>query len=106
MTIGQYIKLHSNETFNGTYHAIVVKPFSLFGKNHYELQEATSILYKRLKENGAWRTEVNFYSLKAFAEKVDFNIEPKKIHVGFDSMYSYDTNIFAMRGGVKGGIKK
>lgn len=92
MTIRDYIKMHSNETLN-FYGAIVIKPYSLFGKNHYEEQEALSVLYKKLKEAGAWKPELSFYSLKDFAKKVDFNIEPEKFHVGFDSPYSYDPDI-------------
>lgn len=92
MTIKEYIKIHSKETLD-FFGAIVIKPYSLFGKDHYEKQEALSMLYKKLKESSAWRPELSFYSLKDLAKKVDFSIEPKKFHIGFDSPYSYDPDI-------------
>lgn len=90
MTIREYVHLHSKETFDSFWHSIAIKPFSLFGKSWKDEQEALVAVHKKLKENGAWKTELTFFSLKDLAKKVDFSIEPKKFHIGYDSMYSYD----------------
>ena len=91
MTIKNYINIHDKETFEGK--NIVVKPFSMFGKDARSINETRTNLYKRAKEIGAWKIELTFFSLSKFAEKVDFNLIPKKIHIGFSSSYSYDADI-------------
>lgn len=92
MTIKEYIKIHSNETFEHFFHCIVIKPFSLFNKDRKEEQEALVTLYKKLKENGAWKPELVFFDLKDLAKKVDFGIEPKKFHIAYSTRYSYDAD--------------
>ena len=92
MTIKEYIKIHSNETFECFFHCIVVKPISLFNKSGKNERESLDTMYKKLKDGGAWKTELMFFSMKDLAKKVDFRIEPKKFDLGYDSMYSYDAN--------------
>ena len=92
MTIKEYVKIHSNETFNN-FHCIVIKPFSLFDKDRKEEQDALAVLYRKLKENGAWKPELAFFGLKDLAKKVDFSIEPKRFHIGYCHAYSYDADI-------------
>lgn len=91
MTIKNYINLHSKETFEGM--EIIVKPFSMFGKDAKSISETMTNLYKIAKEIGALDIELKFYSLSKFAEKVDFSLIPKKIHFGFDSPYSYNPDL-------------
>ena len=88
MTIRNYINIHDKETFENV--NIAVKPFSMFGKDARSINEARENLYKRAKEVGARKIELTFFSLSKFAEKVDFNLMPKKIRWGVDSLYSYN----------------
>lgn len=90
MTIREYIKIHTEDSYINNY-CIVIKPFSVCGKNHKEQQEAMQIVFNKQKENGIRLTEkVRFYSIKELAKKVDFSIEVKRVKVGYDSSYSYD----------------
>lgn len=90
MTIREYIKIHTEDSYISHY-CITIKPFSVCGKNHKEQQEAMKIVFNMQKENGIRLTEkVRFYSIKELAKKVDFSIEVKRVKVGYDSSYSYD----------------
>lgn len=88
MTIRNYINIHDRETFENK--NLTVKPFSMFGKDARTINETREKLYNRAKELGARKIELTFFSLEKFAEKVDFNLTPKKIHCGISSPYSYN----------------
>lgn len=88
MTIKNYINIHDKETFENI--NITVKPFSMFGKDARSINETRENLYKKAEEIGARKIELTFFSLEKFAEKVDFNLIPKKICWGVDSLYSYN----------------
>ena len=88
MTIRNYINIHDKATFQNQH--ITIKPFSMFGKDARSLNETRGNLYKKAKEFGARKIEITFFTLSKFAEKVDFNLIPKKIHWGVDSPYSYN----------------
>lgn len=88
MTIKNYINIHDKKTFENK--ILTIKPFSMFGKDALSMNETREKLYKRAKEVGAREIELNFFSLSKFAEKVDFNLDIKKIHCGVNNPYSYD----------------
>lgn len=90
MTIKNYINIHDKETFENV--NIAIKPFSMFGKDARSINEVKANLYKKAKEIKARDIELTFFSLQKFAEKVDFNLEIKKISWGVDSLYSYNPN--------------
>ena len=89
MTIREYIKIHTKDSFINNYH-IVLKPYSLCGKYNYELAEAE----KKIRTNNDEVTWLKlwFYNLEKLAQKVDFSLELKKVEVSWDSQYSYDAN--------------
>lgn len=88
MTIKNYINIHDKEIFEDVNFAI--KPFSMFGKDARSINKTRENLYKRAKEVGVRKIELTFFSLEKFAEKVNFNLEIKKVHCGVDSSYSYN----------------
>lgn len=88
MTIRNYINIHDKETFEGV--NLTIKPFSMFGKDARSINGTRENLYKKAEEVGARKIELTFFSLKKLAEKVDFNLEIKKVSCGFDSPYSYN----------------
>lgn len=88
MTIKNYINIHDKETFEGV--NLAIKPFSMFGEDTRNINETRENLHKKAKEIGARKIELTFFSLEKFAEKVDFNLEIKKVHCGVDSPYSYN----------------
>lgn len=88
MTIKNYINIHDKATFEGKH--LTIKPFSMFGKDARSINEVRANLYKKAKEIKARDIELTFYTLQKFAEKVDFNLEIKKVHCGVDSPYSYN----------------
>lgn len=88
MTIREYIKIHTSDSFINNY-IIVVKPFSLCVKcNHYDLIEAESII--RQKVDKQIYLKLQFCNLEKLAQKIDFSLELKKVEVSWDSQYSYD----------------
>lgn len=88
MTIREYIKIHTLDSFINN-HPVVVKPFSLCGKyNHYALIESERNI--RQKVGKCIWLQLWFYSLERLAQKVDFSIEVKKVEVSWDSQYSHD----------------
>lgn len=88
MTIREYIKIHTLDSFVNHY-SIIVKPFSLCEKyNHYDLIEAESRIRQKVDK---WiYLTLWFYNLENLAKKVDFNLELKKVEVSWSSQYSND----------------
>lgn len=90
MTIREYIKIHSDDSFVHT-QCIAIEPFSLYGKNHYDRQRQLSTIFQQqTKMNSRLMERVNFFDLKDFANKVDFSVKIRKVKVHYDSCYSYD----------------
>lgn len=87
MTIREYIKIHTKDSFINKY-PIVVKPFSVCGKYNYDLRDVEDRI--RQKVNKWIYLELWFYNLEKLAQKVDFSLKLKKVEVSWDSYYSYD----------------
>lgn len=90
MTIREYIKIHSDDSFINTC-SVVIEPFSLYGKNHNDKQKQLSVIFQQQKKiNIRPIDHLKFYNLENLAKKLDFSIKIEKVKVHYDSCYSHD----------------
>lgn len=94
MTIRQYIKIHTQNSFINNM-LIKIKPYSLCDKqNVVEQQKSIAKIYKQEAEMGLpYMDSLLFMSVAELSKKVDFNIEIGKVEVNYSTSFSYDGEI-------------